>query len=99
MKYNITTKDGKELLVPTVNLSEYKLDYTTVLTKFSLTKDEKDYPVAKIMFFSLVYWIVNSFSSAAMFHPWIPVSYSSSAFSRVNFLSRYFWPRSPVDPW
>lgn len=48
MKYNITTKDGKELLVPTVNLSEYKLDYTTVLTKFSLTKDEKDYPVAKI---------------------------------------------------
>lgn len=48
MRYSITTKDGKELLVPTVNLSEYKLDYTTVLTKFSLTKDEKDYPVAKI---------------------------------------------------
>ena len=48
MKYNITTKDGKELLVPTVNLSEYKLDYTTVLKKFSLTEDEKDYPVAKI---------------------------------------------------
>ena len=48
MRYNITTKDGKELLVPTVNLSEYKLDYTTVLKKFSLTEDEKDYPVAKI---------------------------------------------------
>lgn len=48
MKYTITTKDGKELLVPTVNLSEYKLDYTTVLTKFTLTEDEKDYPVAKI---------------------------------------------------
>ena len=48
MKYSITTKDGKELLVPTVNLSEYKLDYTTALTKFSLPKDEKDYPVAKI---------------------------------------------------
>ena len=48
MKYSITTKDGKELLVPTVNLSEYKLDYTTVLKKFSLTEDEKDYPVAKI---------------------------------------------------
>lgn len=48
MKYNITTKDGKELLVPTVNLSEYKLDYTTVLKKFSLPEDEKDYPVAKI---------------------------------------------------
>lgn len=48
MRYSITTKDGKELLVPTVNLSEYKLDYTTVLTKLSLTKDEKDYPVAKI---------------------------------------------------
>lgn len=48
MTYSITTKDGKELLVPTVNLSEYKLDYTTVLKKFSLTEDEKDYPVAKI---------------------------------------------------
>ena len=48
MRYNITTKDGKELLVPTVNLSEYKLDYTTVLKKFSLPEDEKDYPVAKI---------------------------------------------------
>ena len=48
MSYAITTKKGEELLVPTVNISEYKLDYTTVLKKFWLPLDEKDYPIAKI---------------------------------------------------
>ena len=48
MSYAITTKKGEELLVPTVNISEYKLDYTTVLNKFWLPLDEKDYPIAKI---------------------------------------------------
>lgn len=48
MKYAVSSKKGDELLTPTVNISEYNLDYTTVLSKFWLPVDEKEYPLAKI---------------------------------------------------
>ena len=45
--YVISKSDGG-LLAPTVNISEYVLDYSYVLEQFALPKDVKDYPIANI---------------------------------------------------
>ena len=48
MSYSIGKTDGTELLMPTVNISEYNLDYSTMLDQFHLPLDVTDYPLAKI---------------------------------------------------
>jgi len=48
LPYTITAKDGTALLQPTVNISEYRIDYSTVLKSFDLEADATDYPLATI---------------------------------------------------
>lgn len=50
LPYTISSKTGgsETVLTPTVNVSEYELDYDEVLRSFDLPKDVKDYPIAQI---------------------------------------------------
>lgn len=48
LPYTITAKDGTALLKPTVNISEYRIDYSNVLESFHLEADVTDYPLATI---------------------------------------------------
>ena len=50
LPYTISSKTGgsETVLTPTVNVSEYELDYDEVLRSFNLPKDVKDYPIAQI---------------------------------------------------
>ena len=48
MPYAIMNKDGTDLLEPTVNISEYRVDYTNVLKSFNLKEDTSDYKIAEI---------------------------------------------------
>lgn len=50
LPYTISSKTGgsETVLTPTVNVSEYELDYDPVLRSFDMPTDIKDYPIAQI---------------------------------------------------
>lgn len=47
LKYTIA-KGSPLLIVPSVNISEYKLDYDTVLNRFGMADDVRDYPIGSV---------------------------------------------------